>query len=252
MSAVLAGSVVAVSRPTPGRAVRTMTRAGVCARGDVRRDGRRPARPAGPVGAGWSSMTSRAARGSFSPASQSRPGLLHRPASRSRPGRRAWAWMRFFADVPSRTRTTRWRSTARSSRTGPGAIHACGGRSARSSWARVRASTRSSFGCAEAIAVHRDGRQVRLRLAVSGQLQQPRPAVGRLGRHRRASRPPAQHFHEVRRVVAHIAVEPLPAVRLQSRDLRTLAVRVDAPRHSSSAPLLSWSSSLTRTVGRRA
>jgi hypothetical protein len=50
---------------------------------------RRAARPARPVSVRWLPMTSRAADGSFRPASQSCPGPLHRPSPRSRPGRRA-------------------------------------------------------------------------------------------------------------------------------------------------------------------
>jgi len=49
------------------------------------------------------------------------------------------------------------RSSARSWRTGGDAIHASGSRSARSSWAKIAASSLSFFSLAEAIALHRDG-----------------------------------------------------------------------------------------------
>jgi hypothetical protein len=59
--------------------------------------------------------------------------------------------------VRSRTSWTRCRSSARSWRTAGGAIHASGSRSARSSCAKVAASTLSFFSRAEAIALHRSG-----------------------------------------------------------------------------------------------
>ena len=67
------------------------------------------------------------------------------------------ACTRFLQAVPMRTRLARWRSKARRSRTCWGAIQASGSRSARSSWARVAASTLSFFNLAEAIALQRLG-----------------------------------------------------------------------------------------------
>lgn len=55
------------------------------------------------------------------------------------------------------TSRQRCRSNARCCRTSSGAIHASGSRSARSSWARVAASTLSFFNRAEAIALQRSG-----------------------------------------------------------------------------------------------
>ena len=67
------------------------------------------------------------------------------------------AWIRLRSKVRSRTRATRCRSSARSARTGGGAIHASGSRSARSNWAKIAASTLSFFNLAEAIALHCNG-----------------------------------------------------------------------------------------------
>jgi hypothetical protein len=65
--------------------------------------------------------------------------------------------MRLRSSVRSRTSCARCRSSARSCRIAGGAIHASGSRSARSSCARVAASTLSFFSRAEAIALHCSG-----------------------------------------------------------------------------------------------
>jgi hypothetical protein len=65
--------------------------------------------------------------------------------------------MRLRSRVRNRTSATRCRSTARSARTCGGAIHASGNRSARSSRARMAASTLSLVNRADAIALHRLG-----------------------------------------------------------------------------------------------
>jgi hypothetical protein len=67
------------------------------------------------------------------------------------------AWTRFFSPVLSRTRLARWRSNARRSLVAWGAIQASGNKSARSSWARVAASTLSFLSRAEAMALQRLG-----------------------------------------------------------------------------------------------
>ena len=79
-----------------------------------------------------------------------------RPAGHD-PWSATMAWIRLRSRVRSRTSATRWRSSARSCRIAGGAIQASGSRSARSSCAKIAASTLSFFNRAEAIALHRDG-----------------------------------------------------------------------------------------------
>jgi len=65
--------------------------------------------------------------------------------------------MRLRAIVRNRTSEARWRSSARNARTSTGAIQASGSRSARSSCARIAASTLSFFNRADAMALHCNG-----------------------------------------------------------------------------------------------
>ena len=102
-------------------------------------------------------ITSREAAGRSSAASQARPGPLQHPPGRLWPWSASTAWIRLRTSVRSRTSWIRCRSSARSCRTCGGAIHASGSRSARSSWAKIAASTLSFFSLAEAIALHRSG-----------------------------------------------------------------------------------------------
>ena len=104
-----------------------------------------------------SSTTSRETAGSGRDASQARPGPLQQPSGRSWPWPASTAWIRLRNSVRSRTSWARWRSSARSWRTGGGAIHASGSRSARSSCAKIAAPALSFFNLAEAIALHCSG-----------------------------------------------------------------------------------------------
>ena len=103
------------------------------------------------ISARASEITSAETTGRSREASHSRPGPLQQPAGRSWPWSARTAWIR-FCSVRSRTSCARCRSSARSWRTSGGAIHASGNRSARSSCAKIAASTLSFFSRADAMA----------------------------------------------------------------------------------------------------
>src|SRR5512132_924342 len=227
MSPISATKVMAVSRPTPGRTMSAWTRGSGLASPAISRSSR-------PIGVARASsspqqswMIPRGVAGSSRSASQARPGPVHRLEWSGMPRSASTACTRFLQAVPMRTRLARWRSKARRSRTCWGAIQASGSRSARSSWARVAASTLSFFNLAEAMALGAAGMdQVRLQLQLLQQLHQPAPAVGRLERDRSAWRQRAKDRDQLGRIVGELAVVLLDAGVIQHRDLGTLAVDV--------------------------
>jgi hypothetical protein len=153
MSPISTTTVMAVSRPTPGRAISAWTRGSGLASPAISRSSRAigVARASSSPQQSW--MIARGIGGSSKSASQARPGPLHRTRSSPMPRSASTACTRFLHEVDSWTRAARWRSRARRSRVAGGAIQASGGRSARSSCARVAASTLSFFSRAEAIAL---------------------------------------------------------------------------------------------------
>jgi hypothetical protein len=171
--------------------------------------------------------------GRSSAASQARPGAVHKLERAEMPRSASTACTRFFSPVLSRTRLARWRSRARRSRTCCGAIQASGNRSARSSWARVAASTLSFLqpGCGDCFAAAGMD-QVRLQLQLLQQLDQPPPAVGGLEGDRGARRQRTQDRHQLGRVVGQVAVALGNAGGIHDGDLGALAMHVHPDVHS--------------------
>jgi hypothetical protein len=140
-SPISATNLIAVSRPTPGRAISAWTRGSGLASAAISRSSRAMGVARAASNPQQSSTTSRGTGGRARPASQARPGPVQRPRSWAMPRSASTACTRCLQAVDSRTRLARWRSSARRSRVAWGAIQASGNRSARSSCASGRAST---------------------------------------------------------------------------------------------------------------
>jgi hypothetical protein len=157
------------------------------------------------------------------------------------------ACTRFLQAVPMRTRLARWPSKARRSRVAWGAIQAWGNKSARSSWARVAASTLSFLQPGRGDRLAAAGMdQVRFQLQLLEQLDQPAPAVGGLESHRGPGREGAQDRHQLGRMVGNVAVALLGASGVDDGDLGALAMHVhaDVHTHVGLLPRARWSRSL--------
>ncbi len=152
MSPISASRTSAVNGPTPGSRVKTFTRGSDLACWRTSASSRPVTDSRASISARASETTSAETARSSSEASHSRPGPLQHPAGRSWPWPARTAWIRFCSSVRSRTSCARCRSSARSCRTAGGAIHASGSRSARSSCAKIAASSLSSPNYASRVA----------------------------------------------------------------------------------------------------
>jgi hypothetical protein len=156
MSPISATSVMAVSRPTPGRTMSAWTRGRAW-----------PARPSGaPAGrSGWPGIQQPAAvlddrawdRRQLEAGQPRPPRTGPQDPVLGDPTVSEHGVDPVLARVERRTRAARWRSSARRSPTGWGVIQASGSRSAPSSRARVAAATWSFLSRAAAIALQRLG-----------------------------------------------------------------------------------------------
>jgi hypothetical protein len=224
----LGDQVMAVIGPIPGRACSAWTRGSGLARASRSRSSLATSGVIASIRPQQSSTMVRWTAGRARSASQARPAVVHSRSVSWTPRSASTACTRHLAAVTMRPSHARCRSRARWSRTCWGAIQASGSRSARSSWARVWASTLSFFrrprrspcsGWDGPGGVPAQGPQAGRPASPSRRRPRTRPACPT--RARRGSTP-------VGRVVGQVAVGELDAMLVHQRHLGALAVDVHA------------------------